>query len=209
MTTRHVGKSVARPQSIVLGSSSPQRLSLLRQILPYHEILVRSADVDEAKYHEVGPKKRCQLLSQDKLIAVKNRYSQDCFSAITIAADTELIYDDMPLGKPATETEARAMLDKLRGSEIQVFTGLSMSQTSIGKQVSVVSETTVRFIAFSKALLDSYIRSGEWQGKSGGYAIQGLGVMLTDGIDGSYSNVVGLPLETLSRVLVADFGFNF
>jgi len=123
--------------------------------------------------------------------------------ALLLAADTAVVIDGDCLGKPADPDDARAMLRRLCGRAHEVLTGVYLLRTDDGREIVDVDSTTVRFRAYDDADIEAYVASGEGTDKAGGYGIQGRGVLLVEGIDGSWSNVVGLPLERLSGWLDA------
>lgn len=190
---------------MVLASRSPQRHTLLRQILPQTKIIVNPTGIDEARFHELGPKTRCSQLAHSKASAAVEILRDEGEISVVIGADTEVICRGAELGKPLCESEARAMLESLRGDSHEVVTAVSVFHAQLGRWIESTEVTTVHFKNFPEAILDAYLRTNEWQGKSGGYALQGMGVLLTAGIRGSYSNVVGLPLEKLSEILFEGF----
>ena len=117
-----------------------------------------------------------------------------------LGVDTAVVLDDdTVLGKPADATAARGMLERLAGRPHRVLSGLCLRTD--GAEVVDHAATVVRFRALTAAELDAYVGSGEWQGRAGGYAIQGLGAGLVTGIDGDYANVVGLPVALLVATL--------
>ncbi len=114
---------------------------------------------------------------------------------VTIGCDTDVALDGKALGKPADEAEAREYLDRLSGRAHEVLSGLVVLVD--GEERSGVERTRVVFKDLSTAEKDRYVRFGEWRGRSGGYAIQTLGSTLVERVEGSVSNVVGLPVGLL------------
>jgi septum formation protein len=123
---------------------------------------------------------------------------------LVIACDTDVVLDGEVLGKPASTAEARAYLDRMSGRAHTVMSGLvvvELSPDTGEKSVHEgVEETTVVFKQISEAEKDRYVAFGEWEGRSGGYAIQTLGSSLVERVDGSVSNVVGLPVGLLAEL---------
>jgi septum formation protein len=115
--------------------------------------------------------------------------------ACLIACDTDVVLDGKALGKPANATEAREYLDRMSGRAHTVMSGLVV--LADGEERSGLESTTVVFKQLSDAEKERYVAFGEWQGRSGGYAIQTLGSTLVERIEGSVSNVVGLPVGLL------------
>jgi len=125
--------------------------------------------------------------------------------AVVLAADTVVILDGAALGKPADAREARAMLRRLRGREHEVITGVAVLDSRTGREASTSVVSRVRMAAYSDATLEAYVATGAPLDKAGAYAIQDLGGALVERLAGSYTNVVGLPVEE-TRWLLAEFG---
>lgn len=123
-----------------------------------------------------------------------------------LGVDTDVVLDGALLGKPANSDEARARLEALSGRSHEVLSGVVLLDAEGGgggaaraalRERAAVARTEVRFRALEPATIDLYVRSGEWADRAGGYAIQGLGSILVERIEGDFSNVVGLPVATL------------
>jgi len=117
---------------------------------------------------------------------------------IVIACDTDVVLDEEVLGKPADSAEARAYLDRMSGRAHTVMSGLVV--VADGEERVGVEKTTVVFKELTEAEKERYVRFGEWEGRSGGYAIQTLGSSLVERLEGSVSNVVGLPVGLLAEL---------
>jgi septum formation protein len=117
---------------------------------------------------------------------------------LVIACDTDVVLDDKALGKPADEAEARTYLERMSGRAHIVMSGLVV--LADGEERSGLEQTTVVFKELSEAEIERYVRFGEWRERSGGYAIQTLGSTLVERIEGSVSNVVGLPVGLLAEL---------
>jgi septum formation protein len=115
-----------------------------------------------------------------------------------IAGDTEVILDGRPLGQPADEAEARENLESLSGRRHEVLGGLAV--LAGGEERLGVEASRVRFRDLAEAEIAAYVASGEWHGRAGGYAIQGLGSALVEEVRGDLSNVIGLPVALLLRL---------
>ena len=122
---------------------------------------------------------------------------------LVIACDTDVVLDGEVLGKPADGAEARRYLDRMSGRAHTVMSGLVVVED--GGERSGLEETTVVFKSLSEAEKERYVRFGEWEGRSGGYAIQTLGSSLVERLEGSVSNVVGLPVGLLAKLAPALF----
>jgi septum formation protein len=115
-----------------------------------------------------------------------------------IAGDTEVILDGRPLGQPADEAAARGYLEELSGRRHEVLGGVAV--LTAGEERVGVEASRVRFRKLADAEIDAYVASGEWHGRAGGYAIQGLGSALVEEVKGDLSNVIGLPVALLLRL---------
>ena len=120
--------------------------------------------------------------------------------ALVLGADTVVAVGERILGKPRDREQARAYLETLAGREHQVVGGIALAHGG-RVRASAVERTAVRFRGLDEATLDWYLGTGEWAGRAGGYAIQGAGAVLVEGVRGDYLNVVGLPLARLLNVL--------
>ncbi len=124
---------------------------------------------------------------------------------VVIGADTEIVLDGAAMGQPKDAETAREMLRKLSGRGHEAITGLALIDTKTGREVVDCVSTQVSFKELSQQEIEKYVQSDEPIGKAGAYGIQGIGVLFVKEIVGSYSNVMGLPLERLSEILDQDF----
>jgi len=122
---------------------------------------------------------------------------------LVIACDTDVVLDGKALGKPADKAQAREYLDRMSGRPHTVMSGLVLLQN--GEERSGLERTTVVFKPLSEAIKERYVAFGEWRDRSGGYAIQTLGSTLVERLEGSVSNVVGLPVGLLAELAPALF----
>ena len=183
---------IKQSKPLVLASGSPRRKEILSTMgLSY---TVDVSEVDET--FEGMPQDAVRELSRRKAAAVAARH--DC--SIVLAADT-LVYTDQVLGKPESEEQAKEMLKSLSGKWHSVFTGMTLIDTSAERMIQRVCETRVHFAEMTEEEIAAYVRSKEPMDKAGSYGIQGMGGMFIDRIEGSYSNVVGLPMCELREML--------
>lgn len=184
--------------SLYLASASPRRRELLTQIgVPFTSV---AASIDETPQPGEAPEAYVRRLAAGKaaagLLAAPS-------GAVVLGADTAVILNERILGKPTGASDARHMLAALSGRQHRVLTAVALCTSEGVEQCCVSSQ--VRFRAISSAEIDAYWASGEPADKAGAYAIQGLGAVFVEAIEGSYSAVVGLPLcETAA--LLARFG---
>lgn len=179
--------------ALVLASASPRRLDLLRQV-GLEPATIDPADIDETPHARELPRAYALRMACAKLDVVRQRHPD----ALVLAADSVVVCGRRILPKTETEAEARDCLLKMSGRRHRVLGGVAVAGPD-GKVRTRLVETIVRFKRLEIADIDAYLASGEWQGKAGGYAIQGRAAAFVAFLSGSYSNVVGLPLfETVS-----------
>jgi len=186
-------------KKIILASASPRRKELLERIgLEF--------DVEPGNYEEdirpgLEPHKLARNISLKKAEAVAGSHN----NALVIAADTFIVVGDRMLGKPHTEKEARKMLETINGRAHSVITGFCIIDTAAKKTLSESVETKVYVRQLTPVEIDAYVKSKEPLDKAGAYAIQGLGAVIVERIEGDYFNVMGLPLCALTEAL-KEFG---
>ena len=181
---------------LVLASASPRRREMLACLGIVFEVY--PADVDETPAPGEAAKAFVLRLARDKAAAVAPRFPDRW----VLAADTVVVLDGEILGKPSGPDEAAAMLDRLSGRGHEVWTGFCLTRG--GKEVARAECTKVRFATFPSEVMRAYVRTGEPLDKAGAYGIQGVGGFLAEAIDGSYGNVVGLPLAVVLQALLAQ-----
>jgi septum formation protein len=180
-------KSEISPK-LILASQSPRRRNLLKQAGIDFSVIPSS--FDEYSVKRSVPDIYVRQLAESKARDISEQYP----ASWVIGADTIVFIDDTILGKPGSRSEARTMLKSLSGKTHQVLTGYCVCCRSIDRFFSDAVKTDVCFKKLTEKEIDWYINSGEPFGKAGAYAIQGIGAFLVKRIDGSYTNVVGLPV---------------
>ena len=183
--------------ALVLASASPRRLDLLRQV-GREPAEIDPADIDESPLARELPRAYALRMATAKLAAVAPRHRH----AVVLAADSVVVCGRRILPKAETVEEARGCLDLLSGRRHRVLGGLAVAGPD-GRVRSRLVETVVRFKRLEATEIQAYLDSGEWQGKAGGYAIQGRAASFVAFLSGSYSNVVGLPLFETEQLLKA------
>jgi septum formation protein len=171
---------------IVLASGSPQRRAILEQL--GIEFRVQVPEVEEIADGE------------PRAVVIENalRKARSVAGPTVLGVDTAVVMDDRLLGKPRDEAQAGEFLAGLSGRSHQVWSGLAVIDASGERTAAAV--THVRIRPLGRPAVDRYVATGEWRGRAGGYAIQGQGAALVEGIEGDYLNVVGLPVAALVRV---------
>jgi len=186
--------------SLVLASGSPRRLDLLSQI-GITPSAVDAPQIDEASLPRELPVAYARRIAADKLAAVRSRHP----GAFVLAADTVVALGRRILPKAEDAMTARKCLELLSGRRHKVIGGIAIAAPS-GKLALRVARTDVVFKRLSGVEIERYLASQEWQGKAGGYAVQGLAAAFIPTIAGSYSNIVGLSLSD-TYAMLTGLGF--
>ena len=183
------------PAPLVLASASPRRRELLHQvgIVP---TAVDPADIDETPGRGELPARLAARLARAKADLVAARHA----GVPVLAADTVVALGRRVLPKAETADEAQVCLERLSGRRHRVMTGVAMVAAD-GRRAGRLVITTVTFKRLTAAEIAAYLATGEWRGKAGGYAVQGFAGAFDRSINGSYSNVVGLPLAETVEIL--------
>lgn len=197
---------------LILASGSPRRRELLASL--GLEFTVMKSDVDETQREGEPPLDYVQRLSVEKARAIAQQVSQPAVvlaadTVVILAADTIGVMDGEILGKPADPADARAMLQRLRNRPHTVCTALTLLRvngTQPADPLTRLTCTEVTMRDYTDSEIDAYIATGDPFDKAGSYAIQHEGFKPVARIEGSYTNVVGLPVETL-REMLAEIGF--
>jgi septum formation protein len=175
------------PETLILASSSPRRRAILTQLgVPFR---VHAPDVEELS--EGDPR---ELVVENALLKLRAVPGER-----VLAADSMVVWDGRAHGKPADAAEAESWLRQLSGRWHEVMGGIALREH--GEERTGVAVTRVRFRELGQADIERYLDSGEWRDRAGGYAIQELGAILVEEIEGDYFNVVGLPVPALLRLM--------
>jgi septum formation protein len=173
---------------VVLASASPRRYDLLTNIGV--RFTVRAPEIDESPRGDETPVDYVRRLASEKAAAVEATGDE-----LVVAADTTVDLESHILGKPTDELEAASMLRRLSGRTHRVHTGVAVRRN--GRELVEVCTTLVTFVPLDEAAIEWYVSTGEPMGKAGAYALQGAGAALVSSVDGSVSNVIGLPMHLL------------
>jgi len=184
---------------LVLASGSPRRQELLDGLGV--EFTVRAVELDESVLPDETPEQLVRRLSMEKARARVDA------GELVLAADTIVIIDRTILGKPNSDNEARDMLRRLAGRRHTVLTGVALAQGDRAPSSQGIERSEVEIVRMSEEEIDWYVETGEPMDKAGSYAIQGLGALFVAGVQGNYTNVVGLPLP-LTKALFRDLDFD-
>ncbi|WP_417520847.1 Maf family protein [Marinobacter sp.] len=179
--------------SIILASASPRRSELLTQIGVAFS--VQPAHIDETPRASESPGDYVERLAREKALAISTDFPGD----IVLGSDTSVVLEGAILGKPSDEAEATIMLTRLSGKTHQVMTAIAVTKGEHCESRLVV--TDVSFRVLSQGEIAAYVATGEPMDKAGSYGIQGLGGIFVKQLKGSYSAVVGLPLQETAALL--------
>ncbi len=185
----------SRSPLLILASASPRRAELLASA--GYDFTVEAADVDESVRPGERPPDYVLRVARAKAHAVAERCRES--GSAVLAADTTVVVDGEILAKPADRTDASRMLKRLAGVVHEVLTGVAV--VSVDHELTAVVRTRVHLLPMSPEDILWYVETGEPEGKAGAYAIQGRAARFVDWIDGSWSNVVGLPVATVDQML--------
>jgi septum formation protein len=177
---------------VILASQSPRRIELLKTVIKNFRIV--PSKIDEVCDINLSPEENAILLGRKKAAWVAKEHPHN----LVIGADTMVVLENKIIGKPTDAENARQILKQLSGQEHKVITGVAVVHLKI---FSAVSISHVRIKALTQNEINSYVESGEPMDKAGAYAIQGEGSFLVESYSGSYSNIIGLPMDLLKDLL--------
>jgi septum formation protein len=192
----------ARPP-LILASRSPRRRELLAEAGYSFEVIAPEEEIECGVCSESGPAGLVAELANRKAAAIVGQIASDPkrHGALVLSADTVAECDGFILGKPRDEADARAMLRQLSGREHRVYSGVCLWRVGESQPLSRVAETRLRMDVLTEEQLDAYLASGQWEGKAGAFGYQDqLGWVHV--IEGSESNVVGLPMEAVTEMIM-------
>ena len=180
---------------MILASASPRRRNLLSTVGLQFQVV--TPEIGEIPSPHEAPRDFALRVAGKKARVVGERYPH----AWVIGADTVVVIEGAILGKPRDRDDAKRMLQQLAGREHVVITGYALVKVAEDKKAGGVEETRVKIDSLEERTIDWYVDTGEPLDKAGGYAIQGKGAFMVEWIEGSYTNVVGLPLCQIMRLL--------
>jgi len=196
-TAQSVGRSPlgrALPP-VVLASQSPRRVALLREVVPHFEVAPSYAT--ELHDATLGARRLCEVNAQRKAFSVADRFPNH----LVLGADTLVFLDGEPLAKPADLAEARAMLHRLSGRVHEVVTGVCLVEQRRGRARLFSEASYVKFHPLTDAVITTYLERVDVLDKAGAYAVQEHGELIIAQVEGSRTNVVGLPVEAVRAAL--------
>lgn len=192
---------------IILASASPRRCEILKNAGYDFTVITSDADESSIDGSNIPVSVYVQELALLKAADVVKKIDKKA-DTLVIGADTVVYSNDLILGKPKDETDAYNMLTGMSGKEHQVYTGFAVVRASDMMTICGYEKTDVKFADLTDREIKAYVNTGECMDKAGAYAIQGRGAVLVEKINGDYLNVVGLPVQKLSKTLKEQFGFS-
>ncbi len=189
-------------KKLILASKSPRRLHLLGSIVPEYRIVVIESNIEERPEPGENAETFCKRVAERKAAAGWKTYEgeRDDIAAV-IGADTVIWFDSRIFGQPKNRADAMHILRALSGNVHEVITGVAVFKTSCARMEVFGVRSKVWMHEYEEKTIEDYIATGEPMDKAGAYGIQGRGRILVAKYEGSYSNIVGLPLEELRQVL--------
>jgi len=193
---------------IVLASRSTDRNRLLENIKLPFEVFITNVDENKYKTRFSNPIELVKQLAKAKALNAKESLSKEGKKVIIIAADTVVELNGEIIGKAKNEEIAFHILKKLAGKVHNLITGFAITETNNSKLIVEYDSTSVKFINLLDKEIWSYIKSGEWKGRAGAYSIREKASLFIEAIQGSSSNVIGLPMHKIFRILKNEFNYN-
>ena len=193
-------------KKIILASGSPRRSEILEKLGLQFEVLVSNADERKIDKSTVEPSLYVQELALLKAVSAAEQLKNK--NALIISADTIVYSDGEILGKPKNDEDAKHMLSMLSGKCHSVFSGICVMDAKSLKSVCAKEETKVFFSEITPEKIEDYVKTGEPHDKAGSYAVQGIGALFIEKIEGDFFNVIGLPVKKLSEIMEKEFEFD-
>ena len=195
-------------ERIILASKSLDRRELFKQARIPIEFLKTDVDEEQLKKEIKDPIQLVMELARIKGLNAKEVMQRSKKEGIIIAADTVVELNDEIIGKALDEQDAFRILKKLIGKTHNLLTGIAITNSYDSKVITDYESTTVKFLKLSNDEIKSYIKSGDWKGRAGAYAITEKASLFIEYIQGSPSNVIGLPMHKIFLILKNSFNFN-
>ncbi|MFX0026415.1 MAG: Maf family protein [Candidatus Hermodarchaeota archaeon] len=195
-------------KKIILASKSMDRCEILKTLKISFDAIVAKIDENKFKDRISNPIQLVKELAKAKALDVKRRVLEDDLDAIIIGADTIVEYNGEIIGKANNEDQAFHILQRLQNKAHNLITGLAITETSSLKMIVDYECTVVYFAQLSDQEIWTYVKSGEWKGRAGAYSIRDKASLFVKAIEGSFSNVVGLPLFKIYEILKKEFNLN-
>ena len=195
-------------KNIILASKSIDRCEILKRAKIRFDTIVASINENEFKDRISNPIQLVKELAKAKVLYVKKKVLEKNLDAIIIGADTIVEFNGEIIGKANNEDQAFRILKRLQNKPHNLLTGLAITETFFQKVIVDYECTVVYFAHLSDQEIWTYVKSGEWKGRAGAYSIRDKANLFVKSIEGSFSNVVGLPLFKIYEILKKEYNFN-
>lgn len=195
-------------KKIILASKSVDRAELLKQTMIQFDKIITKVDEDEIKAKQLTAVELVKELAKLKALKAKQQLTEKNAEGIIIAADTVVECCGKIYGKANNEKVAFKILKELVGRSHNLLTGIAITETCNPKLIVDSDATLVKFLKLTDDEIKSYIKSGEWIGRAGAYSIRDKAGLFIESIEGSDSNVIGLPLHKVYKILKREFNLN-
>jgi septum formation protein len=189
-------------KKVLLASRSPRRRELIKRILPIERLVFIDAAVQESRHQGEKAEDFCVRLAMEKVMSARNIHKRGLGDIdAVVGADTVVLLGNEIIGQPKDHADAVRILKKLSGNCHEVMTGVAVYVPSSDRLTTFIVKSKVWLHVLSPEQIEDYVTTGEPLDKAGAYAIQGKGNVLVARYEGSYSNIVGLPLDELEEAL--------
>ncbi|MFX0019882.1 MAG: nucleoside triphosphate pyrophosphatase [Promethearchaeota archaeon] len=195
-------------KKIILASKSIDRCEILKRAKISFDTISANINENEFKDRINNPIQLVKELAKAKVLYAKKKVLEKNIDAIIIGADTIVEFKGEIIGKANNEDQAFRILKKLQNESHNLLTGLAITETFYQKLIVDYENTVVYFAHLSDQEILTYVKSGEWKGRAGAYSIRDKASLFVKSINGSFSNVVGLPLFKINEILNKEFNFN-
>lgn len=192
-------------KNIILASKSLDRRKIFKGARLPFEVLIINVDEDKYKKENSNPIELVKQLANAKALKAKEKLAQENKDAIIVAADTIVELDGEIIGKAKDEEHAFRILKTLAGKTHNLITGIAVTETYNPKIIMDHDSTSVKFLDLTDTEIWGYIKTGEWQGRAGAYSIRERASLFIESIQGSSSNVIGLPMNKMYQILRKEF----
>ncbi len=195
-------------KKIILASKSTDRREILKRLKIPFEILITNIDEQKYKTSFTNPIELVKELAKAKALYAKENLLKSKVDAVIIAADTIVECDGDIIGKANNKREAFEILKKLEGKAHNLITGIAITETNNPKIILDSDTTVVEFLNLTSEEIEDYIKTNEWVGRAGAYSIRDKASFFINKINGSTSNVIGLPMHKIYHIMRNEFGLN-
>ena len=197
-----------RMKTIILASKSVDRREILKRMKLPFKVLITNVDEESYKAKITDPIELVKQIAKAKALSAKDILTKKNKKSVIIAADTIIEFNGEIIGKAKNEKHAFHILKKLSGNTHNLITGFAITELNNSKLIVDYDITAVRFLNLSDDDIGGYIKSDEWRGRAGAYSIRERAGLFIDSIKGSVSNVIGLPMHKIYKILKNEFNLN-